>query len=101
MSIIIKGMKMPERGKSVFLRIDDRGEVYILKRCTNNYNFYPTTLYKAVELPPHGRIIDADEFELSMQHEWEKNNISNGTWIDIREWLKDAPTIIEEEGEGE
>ena len=39
------------------------------------------------------RLIDADEFELSMQHEWEKNNLSNGTWRDIREWLNDAPTI--------
>lgn len=39
------------------------------------------------------RLIDADAFEVEMQHEWENNNISNGEWMDIREWLRDAPTI--------
>lgn len=39
------------------------------------------------------RLIDADAFEIELQHEWENNEISNGEWIDIRQWLKEAPTI--------
>lgn len=39
------------------------------------------------------RLIDADAFEIDVQKEWENNNISNSEWMDIRQWLKDAPTI--------
>lgn len=39
------------------------------------------------------RLIDADAFEIEVQHEWENNEISNGEWMGIRQWLKDAPTI--------
>ena len=52
MSILIEGMELP-KGKEVFLRIDEKGEVYV-------YGSYPTELHKAVPVPPHGRCIDAD-----------------------------------------
>lgn len=39
------------------------------------------------------RLIDADAFEIELQHEWKNNEISNGEWMDIRQWLKEAPTI--------
>lgn len=47
MSILIKGMEMP-KDKEITLCIDEKGEVYI-------YGSYPTELYSAVELPPHGK----------------------------------------------
>ena len=53
MSILIKGMAMP-KDKEIILRIDEKGEVY------NIYGSYPTEPYSVVELPPHGRLIDAD-----------------------------------------
>lgn len=33
-----------------------------------------------------------------VQSEWEQNKISNGDWMDFREWLRDQETIIEAEG---
>ena len=45
-------MEMP-KDKEIFLRIDEKGEAYV-------YGSYPTKLYKAEPLPPHGRLVDAD-----------------------------------------
>jgi len=55
MSILIKGMELPE-DKEIFLRIDEKGEVYV-------YGSYPTELHKAVPVQPHGRLIDAGALE--------------------------------------
>ena len=41
------------------------------------------------------RLIDADEFELYVQKEWENNEISNSDWIQFREWLRDQETAVE------
>jgi len=38
------------------------------------------------------RLIDADALEMNVQNEWERNEISNGDWIQFREWLKEMPT---------
>ena len=53
MSILIKGMEMP-KDKEIILRIDEEGQVY------NIYGEYPTKIYEDIEIPPHGRLIDAD-----------------------------------------
>ena len=45
------------------------------------------------------RLIDADEFENYVYDEWIKNEISNGDWIQFREWLKDQDSIVEFGGE--
>lgn len=39
------------------------------------------------------RLIDADAFEINMQNEWERNEISNGEWIHFREMINNEPTI--------
>lgn len=41
------------------------------------------------------RLIDADEFELYVQKEWENNEISNSDWIQFREWLRDQETVVD------
>lgn len=41
------------------------------------------------------RLIDADAFENYVFDEWMKNEVSNGDWVQFREWLKDQQTIIE------
>ena len=53
MSILIKGMEMP-KDKEIILRIDEEGQVY------NIYGEYPTKIYEAIEIPPHGDLIDRD-----------------------------------------
>ena len=74
MSILIKGMEMPE-AKETFLRIDDKGNVKVYGN--------PTESYEAVSVPPHGRLIDADALP--------------DRFDEVRDL---APTIIEaEEGE--
>lgn len=44
------------------------------------------------------RLIDADAFENYVYDEWIKNEISNGDWIQFREWLKDQDSIVEFDG---
>lgn len=39
------------------------------------------------------RLIDADAFELNVQNEWERNEISNGDWILFRQLINEEPTI--------
>ena len=41
------------------------------------------------------RLIDADAFENYVADEWKNNEISNGDWIQFREWLKDQETVVE------
>jgi hypothetical protein len=45
------------------------------------------------------RRIDADAFENYVFDEWSQNEISNGDWIQFREWLNDQKTVIEFEGD--
>jgi hypothetical protein len=45
------------------------------------------------------RLIDADAFEDYVFDEWNQNEISNGDWIQFREWLKDQETVVEFEGD--
>ena len=74
-------MKMP-KDREIYLRIDEKGEVYV-------YGSYPTELYKAVYIPPHGRLINADNllntaFKL----------VDEETFRAFRQLVIDAPTII-------
>ena len=89
MSILIEGMELP-KGKEVFLRIDEKGEVYV-------YGSYPTKLHKAVPVPPHGVLIDREPFVQFIKTHWD----SYDQWF--VEQLEARPTIIPaepaEEGE--
>ena len=90
MSILIKGLSMPKGDEEIRLRIDAKGEVYI-------YGAYPTQLYEAVELPPHGDLSERDvayDMIAEVDH--------GGNYVDmdaVGRGLDDAPTIIEAEGE--
>lgn len=52
MGIYIQGMEMP-KDKEIFLRIDEKGEVYV-------YGSYPTELYKAVSITPQRALNQMD-----------------------------------------
>ena len=88
MSILIKGMKMPKRGERVYLRIDDRGAAVIVN------SRYPEESFRAVELPPHGRLID-ERAVIGNAFNGEQNIYS---WDEIETAIDNAPTIIEAEG---
>ena len=96
MSILIKGMEMP-KDKEIILRIDEEGQVY------NIYGEYPTKIYEAIEIPPHGRLIDADALiELLKECEDVLDNsemFPSLVLVGIINDIKKAPTIIESEGD--
>lgn len=39
------------------------------------------------------RLIDADSFELNVQSEWERSEISSGDWMLIRQLINEEPTV--------
>lgn len=119
MGVYIKGMEMP-KDNTVLLRIypkDKLNELYV-----EQLDIDGDTLneYWAVELPPHGRLIDADEFLAEQRHLYCENcarrkGMKNGKmkfvydigdapcracgYGDVLDDIEDAPTIIEAEGE--
>ena len=103
MSILIKGMEMPTScGEcdlcACYVREDGTEENY---RC-------PITMYPIhnfderhkrcplVELPPHGRLIDADALMKKVEHDTPLSTVFEKT---MRMYLNNAPTIIEAEEE--
>lgn len=92
MSVLINGMEMP-KDREIILRIDEKGEVYV-------YGSYPTELYKAVPVPPHGDLIDRRETIIDANERafdfWLSDDEVNATI----QFLNEQPAIIQaEEGE--
>ena len=97
MSILIKGMEMPKEGTIIAIyKID--GKLYATRGLSGK-------LYPFVPVPPHGRLIDADEkirvqiyddqFEDFRMVDMTIDDLLSQSWVEA-----DAPTIIEaEEGE--
>lgn len=91
MDILIKGMEMPNNCE-IIIRIDEKGEVYV-------YDQYPTKLYKAIPVPPQGRLIDANAL-------FEEIYKARGFTADasdcsvLMQLINDAPTIIPADKEG-
>ena len=87
MSILIKGMEMPTERESFNLTIKYNGVVLDTETGTQ--------VAEAHELPPHGRLIDAD----ALREDWLENG-ENEYVYDTNAFLDsldDTPTIIEEE----
>lgn len=92
--IYIPDMKMPkmpekmEQGQEVpyvDVRVFADGDAVI---STGVRPYYKK--YQAIELPPHGRLIDADKVET----ERHGNNSQRIMWNNIRQLLSEAETII-------
>ena len=79
MSILIKGMKTPTS-------CDDCWFEYAYEFCESQYENCPL-----VKLPPHGRLIDADELFKEMERKGWFNNADRDKAEDL---VLDAPTII-------
>ena len=80
MSVIVKGMEMPERCGQCFLRVGNcEQRIYMEQRPKG---------CPLVEIPPHGRLIDADKLV--------RDTIYNKYITETI--LSNAPTVIEAEG---
>ena len=80
MSILIKGMEMPQGNSTINVLIYADGTIY-----TGGVN---DSRYSAVSVPtPHGRLIDADEL---LEHKTDHDMISTHL-------IYNAPTVIESE----
>lgn len=99
MSILIKGMEMPTGERPVHIEIHRDGTVIQWKLYESD-----EIIGTAVEVPPHGRLINADLLGNILKDraeaEWNKN-VSPLSWSYAYECLMDIlddmPTVIEAE----
>lgn len=87
MSILIIGMEMPPQGEFKHIRIYDNGEVTV--QVDTGKEVYEAVIANAVQIPPHGRLIDADAL---------MRGVDDGDDVMFVWAITDAPTIIEAEG---
>lgn len=109
MSILIKGMEMPQNGELIVVRPDGSAERY----ARNDIAFlgFPIESKRTIHVPPHGRLIDADAIGIAEHEERFVKRADRGEWMDeyivgIVDGLHEAgrrvfnaPTIIEAEAE--
>lgn len=92
MSVLIKGMEMPcEEAEPLRIELYADGTVIVIKEQDDFYEF------KAVPVPPHGRLIDVDYADDYAYDELEVANSYLTGWEAARAIQKiyqNAPTII-------
>lgn len=94
MGVYIAGMEMPKRGMVV--------NIYADGRVTDHFDEFGRTIGKAVTVPPHGRLIDADA--LADKHRtkaYENGGRSYSFHASAKAWVEDAPIIIPADPEEE
>jgi len=94
MSILIKGMEMPPERQSLHIIIKYNGIV-----CDALSGEDVATAY---ELPPHGRLIDADKLKSDayLEHDCvHKMMVFGGQMVYTESAIENAPTVIEAEDE--
>lgn len=95
MSILIKGMEMPKGADEHRLIIRANGQVIIDKK-----TYWEEA--KAIPVPKHGRLIDADALTFSrIRIAYEDGFIGGYNAVVMSCAIKDAPTIIPASEEGE
>jgi len=119
MSILIPGMSLPKEGENrlaLFVGSDGVVDVYRSVGEATPWLEHYVCECDAIELPPHGRLIDADEVRKSIRESVEEcakwaNEVkegemyarvsqSIGTFVECSLRIKNAHTIIEAEGSG-
>lgn len=96
MGVYIKDMEMPKRGMVV--------NIYADGRVTNHFDEFGKTIGKAVPVPPHGKLIDADaiikEIHETCKRLYGTDDITaSPTLSAFKLYIGDAPTVIEAEEE--
>lgn len=97
MSGIYIPMAMPKRGHTVTLTILGGGEVYVQYYDCKPHLTVPI-VYKAVPVPDHGRLIDADALQVDMMKMVASGMYGEEDCIDA---VIEAPTIIPASGGNE
>lgn len=95
MSILIKGMEMPENGERLCI------DIHPGRKVSYNLDLKCKQIATAVYVPPHGRLIDADALNDMINRSYpmtDRVDVHNGYAI-VQEMMKQLPTIIEAEGE--
>ncbi len=112
MSVLIKGMEMPKEGFVEILIRDDgtvqqTGQSYRIDG-TDYYTPYVgemPTMFEAVEVPSHGRLIDADALLNAIKKAGEDDSeiadVYKEDYAAVSDWLYTAPTVIPADKDGE
>ena len=95
MSVLIKGMEMPENCRECRFGYD--GKCFAEQPF---HRFFVGDTHKCplIELPPHGRLIDADAL-LKTNNPIGKMMVFGGEYVYSQSEIETAPTIIEAEVE--
>lgn len=100
MSVLIKGAKVPKScAECDFIEYDDEYEYEywcpITRSNVEEYTAEKPASCPLVEIPPHGRLIDASEMAIKFNC----RDIDITTVKKLHEWLMEIPTVIESEEE--
>ena len=97
MSVLIRGMEMRKYPIVIRAQIDPDGIVWL--GCLEKEGAWvKQESVKAVPVPPHGRLIDADEFFKALTMD---DRVSIPEALHVQSILSDAPTIIPADPEEE
>jgi len=108
MSVLIKGIKMPARCELCpFSGISGISCELVSCTFTGKHRLFNDGQYledcPLIEVPTHGRLIDADALRESIKEARKKDPDIEDVYTDdyfiVADWLRSAPTIIEREGE--
>ena len=111
MDVLLKGMKMPKSCIECPLETDYVTCGYYLPTKDNESDHQKRPVFcPLIEVPKHGRLIDADALINALQELFDRRNKdaeytgfhgASVSWNDAICYIKEAPTIIPaEEGEG-
>lgn len=98
MSVIVKGMEMPKRCLDCPFLITRDNDDCILQSDEANAKFEGWDDMKAscplIELPPHGRLIDADKLMTEFMDS-DLDHLQRDDWKEVVQIVEDALTVIE------
>lgn len=100
MSILIRGMEMPKEGFVEILicydgTVQQTGKSYRI----DGIDYYTPyvgkmpVMCKAIPVPQHGRLIDADALKIEMMDE-NLDGYQGHSWREVGQIIDDAPTVI-------
>ena len=101
MSVLIRGMEMPKNCRTCPMLFDGHsyrwcnitGESLGIEETNNGRDEH----CPLIELPPHGRLIDADELKSRLVLDNDSNELQRIS-ADILKWIDIQETVIEAEG---
>lgn len=91
--ILIKDIEIPKKGNVGILIYAD-GSVEVCGKGALSKPIYGTPTTKAIEVPPHGDLIERDELPLNHITDY---NLEGHSVVDIEDVLN-APTVLEATG---